>query len=301
VKVEEGGFSKGDGQEVCDHLTKSSEKWEEEDRDHFRSIEKELRESGGKNQGHIIEGIEENTRSIEKELRERGGVKSSSRGAPRPPRLILPIDLPRGTGPLRMPHSDGLTFCEGGLVSDDPDIWREPCMSEAGIPPRSIGEVNGQGAQGSIVSYEELIINAAKVARARSASVSPQSPRTLFPVPTKREAATQAQAQETSATDSDKSEPRLTEVLMKRFNGLRRKLQTVTQRIKELIRNRKWAEKAHNRRERRAVPQGKRKSGTSRSPPRMSLRKSQSLRAMGAHRLKRGPSPRPKTGHHRQV
>jgi hypothetical protein len=192
-------------------------------------------------------------------------VKDFSLGASRPPRLILPTDFPRGTGPLRITH-EGLVSGEGGMVSNDLDIWRKPCMSQAGIPPRSIGEANSQGDLGPIVSYEELIVNMARVARARSAPASPESPRTQYQVPeSKKTIGTQAQTQETTATDSDKSEPRLADILIRKFDGLQHKLQAMTQGFKEIVRSRKWAQKAHARPERRRA--GKQKEVGNRPQP----------------------------------
>jgi hypothetical protein len=183
-----------------------------------------------------------------------------------------------------------------GLILPEGDHGYREGMPPDRAEPR---EVSGRGGLGPIVSYEELIINAAKVARARSASASPQSPRTKYPVPEKQTIGTQAQTQETSATDSDKPEPRPIDTLTRKFDGSQHKLQAMTQGFKEMIRSRKWAQKAHARRERRRAGRQK-EVGNQPHPPWITLRKSQTWRIMGAYRLKRRPSPRPKTGHHRQ-
>jgi hypothetical protein len=60
-----------------------------------------------------------------------------------------------------------------------------------------------------------------------------------------------AEAKETSATESDNSEPRLVTTLIKTVQGMQHTLDALTQGIKEMIRNKKWAKKAHARRERR--------------------------------------------------
>jgi hypothetical protein len=63
---------------------------------------------------------------------------------------------------------------------------------------------------------------------------------------------------ETPATDSEKSERRLDQrVLIKTFKGLQHTLHSLTQGIKELIRNKKWAQKAHAGRERRRAARQK--------------------------------------------
>jgi hypothetical protein len=62
-------------------------------------------------------------------------------------------------------------------------------------------------------------------------------------------AATQTKQQETSATDSDKSEPRLT--LSERMKGLERELRVLSESFKSIFRGKKWARKAYRRRERR--------------------------------------------------
>jgi hypothetical protein len=57
--------------------------------------------------------------------------------------------------------------------------------------------------------------------------------------------------QQTSATGSEKPEPRLMETLIANFKGMQHQLQTLTQSMKQLIREKKWARKAQKRRERR--------------------------------------------------
>jgi hypothetical protein len=146
-------------------------------------------------------------------------------GAQRPPALVLP---------------EGDHGARGG--------W-PPYVAE----PRE----ENRGISGSIVSYEELITNAARVARARSASASPQYPKTLFPVPTKCEVVTQTQALENPATESDRSEPRLIHTLTKSFKGVQHTLHVLSQGFKKLLRDRKWARKAHKRRERRRAAKQK--------------------------------------------
>jgi hypothetical protein len=61
---------------------------------------------------------------------------------------------------------------------------------------------------------------------------SPLNSSTQFSEPRKRDTAAQTQ-KETSATDSDKSEPRLKETLTKKFNGLQHKLRDITQGINQ--------------------------------------------------------------------
>jgi septal ring factor EnvC (AmiA/AmiB activator) len=67
----------------------------------------------------------------------------------------------------------------------------------------------------------------------------------------------QTEQQETSATESDRSEPRQLDALMKKFDDLQRKLQKANHGIKEIIRKRKWAQKAQARRERRRAAKQK--------------------------------------------
>jgi hypothetical protein len=62
--------------------------------------------------------------------------------------------------------------------------------------------------------------------------------------------------QEPSVTDDVTPEPR-PDVLTREFRGLRHELQTLTKGIKEWFRTRKWAEKAHHRRERRRAARQK--------------------------------------------
>jgi hypothetical protein len=63
--------------------------------------------------------------------------------------------------------------------------------------------------------------------------------------------------QEASATDSDKSEPSLMELLIKKFDDLQHTLQTMTQGLREMIWSKKSAQKAHARRERRGAARQK--------------------------------------------
>jgi hypothetical protein len=107
------------------------------------------------------------------------------------------------------------------------------------------GEANSQGVWGPIVSI-------------------PSSPRTQYPVPVKHETETQTH-QETSATDSDRSEPRF-ETLIKTFKGMQHTLQALTQGFREMIRGKKWAQKAHARRERRRAARQK-EVGNQPQPP----------------------------------
>jgi hypothetical protein len=61
----------------------------------------------------------------------------------------------------------------------------------------------------------------------------------------------QTEQQETSAADSEKSEPSLAHALMKKFEILQHKLEKANRGFKEIIKRRKWAQKAHARRVRR--------------------------------------------------
>jgi hypothetical protein len=67
----------------------------------------------------------------------------------------------------------------------------------------------------------------------------------------------QTEQQETSAAESHRSEPLWTGVLVKKFNDLQRELQIANREIKEITRSRKWAKKAHARRERRRAAKQK--------------------------------------------
>jgi hypothetical protein len=109
-----------------------------------------------------------------------------------------------------------------------------------------------QGESGSLLKgYEDLIMEVGRTERRYSAEASPQSPRSYFPVAEKKSSESQT-TQETPATDSDKSEPRPDQgILITTFQGLQHTLQNPSQGIKELIRNKKLAQKAYTRRERR--------------------------------------------------
>jgi hypothetical protein len=62
--------------------------------------------------------------------------------------------------------------------------------------------------------------------------------------------------QETPATDSDKSEPRI-DTLIKTVQGVQHTLQALTKGLKEMFRAKKWAQKDHARRERRRAARQK--------------------------------------------
>jgi hypothetical protein len=128
-------------------------------------------------------------------------------------------------------------------------------------------------------------------------SANPQSPRTQNPVPEKKTIDTQAQIQETSATDSDKSEPRLVIALVEFVEGLQRELQVLSKGFKEITRSKRWPKRPIVDGS-DAVPQCKRRSYTSPGSPRIALRNQLSLRVMGT-RLKREPNPL-KIGSHRR-
>jgi hypothetical protein len=80
----------------------------------------------------------------------------------------------------------------------------------------------------------------------------------------KQEAATQTQ-QETSATESDISERR-SETLIKIFKGVQHTLQALSQGFREMVRAKKWAQKAHRRRERRRAARQKEVGNQSQVP-----------------------------------
>jgi hypothetical protein len=63
--------------------------------------------------------------------------------------------------------------------------------------------------------------------------------------PEKRMIETQAQAQETSATDSDISEPRLVTALVEFAEGLKRELQVLSKGFKEITWSKRWTRKSY--------------------------------------------------------
>jgi hypothetical protein len=130
-----------------------------------------------------------------------GDLKDSVFEASRPPALILPEGdhgYRRGTPPY-------------------------------GAEPR---EEKSQEKSGPLLrSYEDLIMEVGRTARRYSAAASPQSPRAYF-VPEKKSSETQT-IQETSATDSEKSEPRTDQgIRIKIFQGLQHTMQNLSQGIK---------------------------------------------------------------------
>jgi hypothetical protein len=98
-------------------------------------------------------------------------------------------------------------------------------------------------------------------------------------------------------TDDDTSEPRLG-TLIKTFQGMQHMLQTLTKGFKEMIRNKKWAQKAHARRERRRAARQKEVE----NQPQIPVDCPQTQPVVGEDGIKAegGPSPRLNTGHHRQ-
>jgi hypothetical protein len=62
---------------------------------------------------------------------------------------------------------------------------------------------------------------------------------------------------ETSATDSEKSEPCLVTALVEYVEGLQRHLQVLSKEIKKITRSKRWAQKAYRRRERRRAAKQK--------------------------------------------
>jgi hypothetical protein len=153
-------------------------------------------------------------------------AKDSALEASRPPTLILP---------------EGDHGYRGGMP---------PYVAE----PR---EEKSQEESGSLLrSHEDFIMEVGRTARRYSAAASPQSPR-AYSIPEKKINETQ-NIQETPATDSEKSEPRLDEgILIKSIQGLQHVLQNLSQGIMELNRNKKWAQKAYARRERRRAAKQK--------------------------------------------
>jgi hypothetical protein len=77
------------------------------------------------------------------------------------------------------------------------------------------------------------------------------------PIAEKKASETQTDTQETSTTESDRSEPRVVLALIETVQGLQRELQVLAEGIKRKVRSKKWAQKAHARRERRGTARQK--------------------------------------------
>jgi hypothetical protein len=120
----------------------------------------------------------------------------------------------------------------------------------------------------------------------------------LSQVSEKRDA--QTNTQENPATESDRSEPRMVLALIETVQGLQRGLQVLAEGIKRKVKRKNGLKKLVPDGG-DAVPQGKRKLGTSRpSSPRTPLggySKTIVLRILGRNRLTREPSPL-KIGNH---
>jgi hypothetical protein len=155
-----------------------------------------------------------------------------------------------GHGPKKMSHLIGTDFVGGELASNSPGIRRKS-TEEVDVGDLSGGGNHRVGPSGTDeIRKPELLEDRSGTPEDRSGTLEDKSR-------DRTDQQIQTEQVETSATDSDKSEPRLPEALMKKVNGLQRKLQKANQGIKKIIRNRNWARKSHSRRERRRAAKQK--------------------------------------------